>query len=172
MKTWGPRNRYDVGALTNGMLAGLVAITGVCDRVEPWAAFVIGALSSIVYGFSCKLLQVLDIDDPIEASPVHGFTGFFGLIAVGIFDNQYGLFSGAEGSGTYFLWQLIGGVVIVLWAFVTSAIYFIILKKLDLLRVSLVDELLGLDIAEHGSNAMKFETRLQKSFIRAASLKK
>lgn len=80
-------NKYDVGATTNGILAGLVAVTGVCDRVEPWGAFIIGLISAFVYCSSCRLLRVLNIDDPIEASPVHGFTGFWGLIAVGIFDN-------------------------------------------------------------------------------------
>ena len=169
MGTFGAHNRYDVGALTNGILSGLVAITGICDRVEPWAAFVIGALSSLVYGFSCKLLQKLDIDDPIEASPVHGFNGLWGLIAVGLFDNQYGLFYGQEGCGSYFLWQLLGGLVIIVWVFVTSATYFIILKKLNMLRVPLLDELLGLDIVEHGSNALKFEARLKEGFLKAVA---
>ena len=169
MGTFGAHNRYDVGALTNGILSGLVAITGICDRVEPWAAVIIGALSSLVYGFSCKLLQKLDIDDPIEASPVHGFNGLWGLIAVGLFDNQYGLFYGQEGCGSYFLWQLLGGLVIIVWVFVTSATYFIILKKLNMLRVPLLDELLGLDIVEHGSNALKFEARLKEGFLKAVA---
>ena len=32
MGTYSSSNRYDVGALTNGILAGLVSITGACDR--------------------------------------------------------------------------------------------------------------------------------------------
>lgn len=34
--TYSENHRYDTGALTNGLLAGLVAITGNCDRCEPW----------------------------------------------------------------------------------------------------------------------------------------
>jgi len=104
MRTYSRHNRYDVGAVTNGLLAGLVAITAICDRVEPVFAIIIGALGGLVYGLSCKLLIALDIDDPIEASPVHGFCGLWGLIAVGIFDNQFGVLCGSEPSWTYLLW--------------------------------------------------------------------
>ena len=32
------------------------------------------------------LLQALKIDDPVDASPVHGFCGAWGIIAAGLFD--------------------------------------------------------------------------------------
>jgi len=86
MGTYSQSHRYDVNALANGMLAGCVSITGVCDRCEPWSAFLIGVIGSIIYDFSCKLWAKLDVDDPIEASQVHGSCGLWGLIAVGIFD--------------------------------------------------------------------------------------
>lgn len=87
MGTYSRTSRYDVGALANGILAGLVAITGVCDRCEPWSAFVIGILGGVFYSLACKLCVKIGVDDPIEASQVHGFCGMWGLIAVGIFDN-------------------------------------------------------------------------------------
>ena len=68
MCTYSKRNRYDVGAMSNGLLAGLVCITGVCDRCEPWAAFIIGFMGGIVYILACKLMHCLNIDDPIEAA--------------------------------------------------------------------------------------------------------
>lgn len=55
MRTYSKRNRYDVAALSNGILAGLVAITGVCDRCEPWSAFVIGLIGGLVYTLACRL---------------------------------------------------------------------------------------------------------------------
>ena len=55
MKTYSKKNRYDVGALSNGLLAGLVAITGVCDRCEPYSACIIGLCGGIVYVLACKL---------------------------------------------------------------------------------------------------------------------
>ena len=32
------------------------------------------------------LLQKLKIDDPVDASPVHGFCGIWGVLACGFFD--------------------------------------------------------------------------------------
>ena len=104
MRTYSKRQRYDVGALSNGILAGLVSITGVCDRCEPWSAFLIGLLGGIFYTLACLLERGIGVDDPIEASQVHGFVGMWGLIAVGIFDNEYGLVSGHEDSGKFFGW--------------------------------------------------------------------
>lgn len=68
MGTYSQNHRYDVEALTNGMLAGAVSVTAVCDRCQPWSAFLIGLISSLVYALSCKLWRKMNVDDPIEAS--------------------------------------------------------------------------------------------------------
>jgi len=142
---------YDVGALCNGILGGLVAVTAACNNVQPWAALVIGIIAAFVYTLGCKLLTILDIDDPIEASAVHCFCGMWGLLAVGFFDKQQGLFSGAEdGKWRFFAWQVIGLIVIFFWSSIISALYFIAMAKFQLLRVSLLDEIVGLDISEMG----------------------
>mmetsp|Transcript_28374 Transcript_28374/g.37875 ORF Transcript_28374/g.37875 Transcript_28374/m.37875 type:complete len:127 (+) Transcript_28374:155-535(+) len=104
MSTYSKRNRFDVTALSNGILAGLVAITGVCDRCDTWAAFTIGLIGGIVYVLACKLSQKVGVDDPVEASQVHGFGGMWGLIAVGIFDNEKGLVSDSLESVSFFAW--------------------------------------------------------------------
>lgn len=80
-KSW-----YDVTGLCNGILGGLVSITGSCIDVLPWEAFIIGMCSAFVYTIGCRVLLRLNIDDPLEASAVHCFCGMWGLIAVGIFD--------------------------------------------------------------------------------------
>lgn len=165
MGTYSKKNRYDVGALSNGLLAGLVAVTGVCDSCEPWSAFLIGAIGGVVYTLSCKLNAALNVDDPIEASQVHGFTGMWGLIAVGIFHNESGLVSDSEDKGSFFGWQLLGMLIIILWVAVISTIYFLVMKKCNLLRVNLLEEVIGLDIAEHGSKA-KVQTKITEGIIR------
>ena len=50
-------------------------------------------------------------------------------------------------------WQLLGSVVIILWVCLMSVPYFLLMRKLNLLRVPLIHEIIGLDIAEMGSQA-------------------
>lgn len=59
--------RLNHSALTNGLLAGCVAITAGCDAVQPWAALVIGLIGSLVYSASCLLMEKIQVDDPLEA---------------------------------------------------------------------------------------------------------
>lgn len=91
--------RLDFGALTNGLLAGCVAVTAPCAWIEPWAAFVIGIVGSLIYSLACKLMIKLQIDDPIDAFQVHGACGAWGVISVALFHKEKGVFYGAEGSG-------------------------------------------------------------------------
>ena len=75
----------------NSILAGLVAITASCNNVNAWSAAAIGIVGCMVYMGSSKLMYRFQIDDPIEASQIHGFTGFWGCVSVGIFDLDTGL---------------------------------------------------------------------------------
>jgi Amt family ammonium transporter len=89
---------------------------------------------------------MLKIDDPVGAWPVHGLCGVWGGIAVAIF-GDYGEETGTFGA------QLTGSLVIPIYAFVTMFILFSILKAAGLLRVSEEDEMVGLDLSEHGQSA-------------------
>lgn len=62
---------FDLSDVLNGCLAGLVSITAGCGLIEPWAAVVIGAIGSIVYIITGPILLKLQIDDAVEAIPVH-----------------------------------------------------------------------------------------------------
>ena len=127
--------------------------------MDPWAAVVIGFFGGIVYCFGCKLVLVLGVDDPLEASSVHGACGMWGLIAVGIFDKTSGIFNyeatGSPESRNFLGWQLLGMLIIMLWTSSLSFIYFMIARQAKILRVSLLDEVLGLDISEMGASKPK-----------------
>ena len=43
------RRIYDLVAVCNGILAGLVAITASCACVEPWAAIIIGSTGALLF---------------------------------------------------------------------------------------------------------------------------
>ena len=136
----------------NGVLAGLVGITAGCDTVSPIGALIIGAICGTLLVFSLEFIdKVLKIDDPVGASSVHGVCGFAGTILTGLLAVDGGLF---YGGGTNLLTaQLIGAVVVGVWA---AGMGIIIFKGLDMafgLRVSKRVEEEGLDIYEHGEAA-------------------
>ena len=45
-------------------------------------------------------------------------------------------------------------IIILAWATVISVLYFLIMRKLKMLRVSLLEEVIGLDAAEMGEKAL------------------
>lgn len=77
---------YDIGGLCNGVLTGLVSITGVCHDVPPFVATFIGIIGGFTYCLGVKFLAFFKVDDPIEASVVHGFGGIWGVVAAGMFN--------------------------------------------------------------------------------------
>jgi Amt family ammonium transporter len=85
MGTYTKVSRLDCCTLCNGILCGLVSITGCCDCVEPYIAFVIGVIAALVYILGCKIMEVLRLDDAVEAVPVHLFGGIWGTLATGLF---------------------------------------------------------------------------------------
>ena len=91
----------DPTLICNGMIAGLVAISGPCPFVDSWAAVIVGAVAGSVVVGSVLLLERRGIDDPVGAISVHGVAGLWGLLAVGIFANgKYGAgFNGVGRSG-------------------------------------------------------------------------
>ena len=97
---------------------------------------------------------------------MHGFTGIWGCIAVGIFDNEKGLVaSDAEDKGGYLGWQVLGMICIVAWVALISLLYFFVMKKLGLLRVPLLEEIIGLDHAEMGSE-IKVQMKIAEGIVR------
>ena len=170
---YGFTKSLDVGPMCNGILAGLVSITGNCVVIEPWAAALIGAIgAAIYYGFSA-LLKKLKIDDPLDASSVHGACGAWGVIAAGLFAkqkyvlNDYGAEGGADdygalygGGGKQLGNQIAGVLAIIAWVGFTSSVLFGVLKYAGMLRVPVEEEEVGLDTSHHGGNAYNFEKEL------------
>ena len=154
--TYKDMNRYDIAALCNGLLSGLVAVTAAVNNVQPWQAVIIGFFGGVFYALGSYLTLKVGVDDPLEASAVHGFSGIWGIVAVGIFDNSRGLLSGAPHGKLSFLGiQLLGAFAIICWVSLISGIFFALMKynccREDRLRVNLIDEVIGIDIAEMGS---------------------
>jgi len=133
----------------NGALGGLVAITASAAFVTPLAALVIGTIAGVLVYIGVHMLEVLKIDDPVGALPVHGVNGVFGILAVGIWATDgVGLLSG--GGFRQLGIQMIGIVACIAWALPLSLVLFQVLKRTIGLRVSAEVEEEGLDQAQHG----------------------
>jgi Amt family ammonium transporter len=153
--TWVRYKKPDVSMTLNGALAGLVGITAGCDVVNPLGAMIIGAVSAVFLVVAIEFIdQVLHIDDPVGAIAVHGVCGVVGTLCVGLFADPKvngdftGLFYG--GGVSLLATQMIGIISVAAWITVTMFIVFGVLKATIGLRVSVAEELEGLDISEHG----------------------
>ena len=151
--TWIKYKKPDVSMTLNASLAGLVAITAPCDTVSPVSAAIIGIVAGILVVVGVEFIdQVLKIDDPVGACGVHMLNGMWGTIAVGLFSDgtcgEKGLFTGG---GAHLLGiQLLGMVSVIAWVAITMTIVFQIIKHTIGLRASEQEEILGLDVTEHG----------------------
>ncbi|MDR0708341.1 MAG: ammonium transporter, partial [Treponema sp.] len=147
----------DASMTLNGLLAGLVGLTAPCAVVSPGASIIIGLIAGALVVFSVEFIdKVLKIDDPVGASSVHLTCGIFGTLAVGIWANapEEGIVGLLHGGGfSLFGVQLVGVLTVGAWAALTSLLLFLTLKATTGLRVSHKDELMGLDLSEHKSEA-------------------
>ena len=150
--------------LANGTLAGLVAITASCAYVSAWAAAVIGAVGGVLAITAAVFIDTrLRIDDPVGATAVHGVSGTWGALALGLFANgTYGQgMNGVPGGVTGLLYgdggQLVASGVGVLanlaYVGVATALAFAVVGRVVGNRVSAEDEVTGLDVPEMGVHA-------------------
>lgn len=160
---------WDIQAVSNGILVGLVSITSGCVVVDPWAAIIIGLIGGFIYTGASKLLVALKIDDPLDAFAVHGASGTWGVLAVGVFcrpEYSYNLLgkhgfiypntgpnSPTETYNDVLGIQIVTLLVIWAWVGVTATAMFAALKVTGILRVPAEVEEMGMDISKHGGEA-------------------
>jgi Amt family ammonium transporter len=158
---WIKFGKPDPSMTANGCLAGLVAITAPCAFVNGFSAFIIGLVAGILVCLAVPFVEnKLKLDDPVGAISVHGVNGFWGILSLGLFaDGAYGDgINGVSGGvkGLFFgdasqlLAQAICLLVLLVWGFGVSFVFFKILDKVWGLRVAPEDELEGLDVPEMG----------------------
>jgi ammonium transporter, Amt family len=166
--------KWDAAAMTNGFLAGLVAITCPCYWVSPTGACILGAIAGIIVILGVDLLEFLRIDDPIGAWPVHGLCGLWGTLSLGFFACGQYQAAGSSPSGIPVTdgtagWALTGlfygggwkvveaqaiGILCIHGAtFIVAMTVFGVLNMFGRLRISEEGELEGLDLHEHGISA-------------------
>jgi len=150
---WSTRRKPSVLGMISGAVAGLGTITPASGFVAPWHGIVIGIIAGLFCFWACtSLKQRFSYDDSLDVFGVHGVGGLTGTLLAGVFaTTAIGGTSGLiEGNPQQLLIQLYGVAVTLLWS---GAVTFILLKLVGAfvpLRVSLQQELEGLDISQHG----------------------
>ncbi|HEX2633531.1 MAG TPA: ammonium transporter [Bradyrhizobium sp.] len=150
---WSTRRKPSVLGMISGAVAGLGTITPASGFIAPWHGLVIGVIAGAVCFWACTSLKLrFNYDDSLDVFGVHGIGGMIGTLMTGVFaaaaiGGTPGLI---EGNPRQLLIQLYGVVVTLLWS---GALTFVLLKVVGAfvpLRVSLQQELEGLDISQHG----------------------
>jgi Amt family ammonium transporter len=161
---WTTLHKPDIAMACNGLLGGLVAITGSCAFVSPAAAVLIGLGAGLLVVKVVAWVEMrFRVDDPVGAFAVHGVCGCWGALAVGLFaDGTYGLgWNGVAGpvrgllfgDVRQFVAQVIGVAANIVFVFPAAYGFFRLTDRLVGNRVSAEVEWSGLDSSEMGSEA-------------------
>ena len=152
---WIQRGKPSVLGAASGAVAGLVGITPAAGFVEPYAAFIIGALASLACYFAVTLLKSkLKYDDSLDAFGLHGIGGFAGAVLTGVFAAEaIGGTAGAVEGNVLLIWtQTWGALAAAVWCAIATFAILWIMERFMALRVDAEDEVTGLDVALHGES--------------------
>ena len=146
------RGKATAFGAVSGAVAGLVAITPAAGFVTPMGAIAIGLGGGVLCYLAVTLRPRLGYDDSLDVVGIHGVGGTWGALATGVFaaaaiGGTGGLLEGNPG----LVWaQFVGVIATIAYSLVVSLV---LLKAIDLfmgLRVSEEEEIIGLDLSQHG----------------------
>ena len=155
--SWAHKGHPSVIGAAAGAVAGLVAITPASGFVDASSSILIGLGAGVICYWGIQLTRKLKVDDALDVFGVHGIGGTWGALATGLFASTAINSAGADGllfgnPGQLGIQALAVGVS---WAYAGGAT-FLILKLIDItigLRVPEREEVLGLDVSQHGEMA-------------------
>jgi len=148
--------RPSVLGVATGAVVGLAAVTPASGFIHPMAAIPVGMVAALgSYYVMLWRSKSNKIDESLDVFACHGVGGTIGTIAAGILaTSAIGGKSGLiDGNGMQVLIQLLVVAVIALYSF---GITWVIAKVIDAilgLRVKEDEEVVGLDISQHGETA-------------------
>jgi len=144
--------------------------TGGCGVMEPYGAIITGFVAGLLYRVGSKALLYFRLDDAVDCIPIHGVSGMWGLIAVGLFASPRYLeaaYGNSQHPGWVYTWsrpggtdatllgaQLCGILFIIGWVSVNMFPFFIWLDWKGWFRSEAMEEIVGLDRSFHGGLAL------------------
>jgi Amt family ammonium transporter len=157
---WYTRGKPSVLGIISGAVAGLGTITPASGFVLPMQGAMIGLIAGAACFWACTSLKLrLGYDDSLDVFGVHGVGGLIGTALVGVFavgslsasPELPGGVSGLLEGHSQQLWAQFYGIAVTLaWS---GGATFAILKLISVmvpLRVRTEDEIIGLDVSQHG----------------------
>ncbi|WP_328443249.1 MULTISPECIES: ammonium transporter [unclassified Amycolatopsis] len=145
----------------SGAVAGLVAVTPACGFVSPIGAIAIGVIAGAVCALAVSLKFRFGFDDSLDVVGVHLVGGIVGTLLIGFFGTTSvnslgadGLFYG--GGFTQLGRQAAAAGAVLVYSFVLTFIIGFAIKKAGGFRVSVEDEVGGIDEAQHAESAYDF----------------
>ncbi len=151
---WIHRGKPTVLGAASGCVAGLVAVTPASGFVAPIGALVIGLLAGAVCYAAVMLKGRLGYDDSLDVVGVHCVGGTLGALATGLFATTAVNAGGADGlfygNPKLLAVQALAAAVSLVYSFGMSWLLLKLLDKTMGLRVATEDEMMGLDLTQHG----------------------
>ncbi len=145
-----------VGLLT-GAVAGLATITPAAGFVSLPSACLIGIAAGVICYVAVHLKNKMGWDDALDVWGVHGIGGCLGTILLGVFATKAMNAAGADGllagGSNFFVKQCVAIIGACIYGFVFTYLMLILINKITPVKVSDVEEDMGLDDSLHGEKA-------------------
>jgi Amt family ammonium transporter len=148
--------RPSVLGIVTGAVVGLATVTPASGYIQPIAGIPIGIIAAIASYYVILWRNKTNIvDESLDVFACHGVGGIIGVLATGVFAvSAVGGRSGLiDGNGMQILVQLFAVLVTAAFSFVISWLIAKFVQAIMGLRVHESEEMVGLDISQHGENA-------------------
>lgn len=154
---WLTRKKVTTLGAASGAIAGLATITPTAGFVGPNSAIIIGCLAGVVCFLAVNAKSRFGLDDSLDVVGIHGVGGIVGTLCLGLFAsteiNPGGVNGLLFGNAAQLGIQVIGVVVVAVYAFVVSWLLFKVIHSRMGMRLAEDAEVEGLDSAEHSETA-------------------
>ncbi len=141
----------------SGAIAGLATITPAAGFVGPNSAISIGLIAGVVCFLAVTAKSRLRYDDSLDVVGIHGVGGAVGTLLLGVFAskavNPGGVDGLLAGGSAQIVSQILGVVVVAVYAFVVSWVLVKILHSTMNFRLTEENEVQGMDYTEHSETA-------------------
>jgi Amt family ammonium transporter len=138
-----------LGACT-GAVVGLVAVTPAAGYISVGHSLVVGLVASLVSHTAVHLKSRTGIDDTLDVFPCHGLGGAVGMVLTGVLAKDVGLL---YGNPRTFLMHLLALGLVSAFSLGGAYLLYRVVDLLVPLRVTREEELVGLDLSQHGESA-------------------